>query len=137
MKNKPLYFLFFALLIVIFSCSKEDENDRFELLTGTAWVSDSLLVDGQDASGPGEILEKFKGEAKFNRDATGTFGQYSGNWRFAEDRTAIIITTDSLPIPLSTWIEELTDKSLKIKTAYPSLTNPEEDMDIRMTFKAK
>ncbi|MBS4058768.1 MAG: hypothetical protein KG029_00050 [Bacteroidetes bacterium] len=137
MKNKTRYFLFFALLIVIVSCSKEDKNDRFELLTGTIWVSDSLLVDGQDASGPGEILEKFKGEVKFNRDATGYFGQYTGSWRFAEDRTAIIITTDSLPIPLSTWIEELTEKSLKINTAYPSLTNPEEDMDIRMTFKAK
>jgi hypothetical protein len=137
MKRNTRNLIFFALLIVFVSCSKEDENDRFELLTGTVWVSDSLLVDGQDASGPGEILEKFKGEARFNRDATGTFGQYSGSWRFAEDRTAIIITTDSLPIPLSTWIDELTSNSLKINTAYPSLTNPEEDMDIRMTFKSK
>lgn len=137
MKINTRYLIFFALLVFIVSCSKEDENDRFELLTATVWVSDSLLVDGQDASGPGEILEKFKGEAKFNRDATGTFGQYSGSWRFAEDRTAIIITTDSLPIPLSTWIEELTANSLKINTAYPSLTDPEEDMDIRMTFKSK
>ncbi len=129
-----------ALVALVFwfsSCNKTEENDRFELLTGALWASDSLLVDGQDASGPGEILEKFKGEAKFNRDATGYFGSYTGNWRFAEDRTQIIITTDSLPIPLATIIDELSSTSLRITTAYPSLTNPDEDMHIRMTFNAK
>lgn len=124
-------------LLVLVSCNKEDADDRFELLTGPIWVSDSLLVDGLDASGPGGILEKFKGAAKFNRDATGYFGQYTGSWRFAEDRTAIIITTDSLPVPLSTWIDELSSSALKINTAYPSLENPDEDMQIRMTFKVQ
>lgn len=128
--------LLFSLTAFI-SCEKEEANDRFELLTGPVWVSDSLLVDGLDASGPGGLLEKFKGTAKFNRDATGYFGQYTGSWRFAEERTAIIITTDSLPVPLSTWIDELSSSVLKINTAYPSLENPDEDMQIRMTFKSQ
>ena len=123
--------------ILLISCNKVDENDRFELLTATLWQSDSLLVDGQDASGPGQVLEKFNGEVKFNRDATGYFGQYTGFWRFEAERTQIIITTDSLPIPLTTIIRELNSSSLKITTAYPSLTNPGVDMQIRMTFQAK
>lgn len=137
MKKNILFLVFVIAIAVLAACNKDDNTDPFELLTGSVWVSDSLLVDGEDASGEGEVLEKFKGEAKFNRDATGTFGEYSGVWRFAENRTEIIITTDSLPIPLTTIIAELTASSLKITTAYPSLTNPEEEMKIRMTFNAK
>lgn len=136
MKKHRLLFLLTAFILAV-SCQKTDENDPFELLTAPIWVSDSLLVDGADASGPGQVLEKFRGEARFNRDATGYFGQYTGQWRFADNRTQIVITTDSLPIPLTTLISELTSSSLKINTAYPSLTNPDEEMQIRMTFKAK
>lgn len=137
MKKNLLFAFLIALLVLGVSCSKSDSNGPFDLLTAPIWQSDSLLVDGADASGPGELLEKFKGEAKFRRDGTGYFGVYIGSWRFTDNSTAIIITTDSLPIPLTTKIAELTLQSLKITTAYPSLTNPNEEMKIRMTFKAK
>ncbi len=136
MKKRILVTLILGLFLML-ACNKTEENDRFELLTATAWVSDSLLVDGADASGPGQVLEKFKGEVTFNRDATGHFGQYTGFWRFADNKSQIVITTDSLPIPLTTIIDELTASSLKINTAYPSLTNPDQNMQIRMTFRAK
>jgi len=137
MKKNLLFILFVSILILGVSCSKSDDKGPFDLLTTPTWRSDSLLVDGEDASGPGALLEKFKGEAKFRRDGTGYFGVYIGSWRFTDNSTAIIITTDSLPIPLTTKIAELTEQSLKITTAYPSLTNPNEEMKIRMTFKAK
>ena len=135
--KKQLILGLITLVALFAACNKTDDNDRFELLTSSVWVSDTLFVDGQDASGPGELLEKFKGEARFNRDATGSFGAYTGSWRFADDRTQLIITTDSLPIPLTALIEELSASALRITTAYPSLTNPDEDMLIRMTFNAK
>lgn len=137
MKKNLLFFILMASIVMAASCSKTTEEDRFEILTGQIWQTDSLLVDGQDASQPGQILHKFKGEARFNRDATGTFGQYSGTWRFTNNRTALEIKTDSLPIPLLANIAELTRQSLKITTAYPSSTNPNVDMKIRMTFKAR
>ena len=125
-----------ALLLVIigcfqiFSCSKDPQSEKFLLLTGPVWASDSLLVNGEDASGPGELLENFKGDVKFNEDYTGTFGSYTGKWRFAFDETQIVISSDSLPIPLTAIIAELTETSLKITTNFSSL-------NIRMTFKAK
>jgi hypothetical protein len=137
MKKNLLFFLLIVIIAMAASCSKTKDEDRFEILTGQAWQTDSLLVDGQDASQPGQILYKFKGEARFNRDATGTFGQYTGTWRFTNNRTALEIKTDSLPIPLLANIAELTRQSLKITTAYPSSENPNVDMKIRMTFKAK
>ena len=118
-------------------CSKESESDKFKLLTGPIWVSDSLLVNGVDAGGPGGMLENFNGEAKFNKDYTGNFGDYTGTWRFASDETQIVITTDALPIPLTTKIAELTAVSLKITTSFPNLANPSAPFNIRMTFKAK
>jgi hypothetical protein len=135
--KKQLIIGLIALFAFVAACNKTDDDDRFELLTASVWVSDTLFVDGQDASGPGELLEKFKGEARFNRDATGSFGAYTGTWRFADDRSQLIITTDSLPVPLAAIIEELSKNALRITTAYPSLTNPDEDMHIRMTFNAK
>jgi hypothetical protein len=137
MKRNLLFFAILALITLAASCNKSTDEDRFELITSQNWQTDSLLVDGQDASQPGQILHKFKGEARFNRDATGTFGQYSGTWRFTNNRTAIEIKTDSLPIPLLANIAELTRQSLKITTAYPSPNDPNLDMKIRMTFKSK
>ena len=118
------------------SCNKDGESERFKLLTGPTWGSDSLLANGVDASGPGEMLEKFKGNAKFNTDGTGSFGTYTGTWRFAYDETQIVIETDSLPIPLTTKIAELTESSLKITTSVPNLTTG-ITTNIRMTFKAR
>ena len=62
--------MFFFLLSL--SCSKEEKSDRFRLLTAPVWETDSLLVNSVDASGPGEMLADFAGEAKFNEDETGT-----------------------------------------------------------------
>ena len=125
-----------ALLLVIvgcfqiFSCSNDSQSEKFLLLTGPVWASDSLLLNGEDASDPGELLENFKGDIKFHEDYTGNFGSYTGKWRFAFDETQIVISSDSLPIPLTAIIAELTQTSLKITTSFSSY-------NIRMTFKAK
>jgi hypothetical protein len=119
------------------SCKKDSKSEQFKLLTGPVWVSDSLLANNIDASGPLGMLTNFKGEAKFNEDGTGNFGIYPGKWRFAFNETQIVITTDSLPVPLTTQIAELTTLSLKVTTTYPNPLIPTVPVNIRMTFKAK
>jgi hypothetical protein len=136
MKNLALL-LIIAGIFYSSSCKKDSQSESFKLLTGPVWASDSLLVNGADASGPAGLLFNFKGEAKFNEDGTGYFGIYKGTWRFAYNETQIIITADSLSLPLTTKIAELTSKSLKITTSYPNLINPTAPLLIRMTFKAK
>ncbi len=133
----------FALLLIISgcfyfaSCTKNTQSDTFKLLTDHAWVSDSLLVNNLDASGPDGLLENFTGDVRFNTDGTGSFGSYTGDWRFAYNETEIVITTDSLPIPLTTKIVELSTVSLKVTTSFPNPANPLIPLNIRMTFKAK
>lgn len=112
-------------------------SERFLLLTGTVWTTDSLLANGVDASGSGAILEKFKGDALFREDGTGYFGKYTGIWRFNIDETTITIETDSLPLPVISDVIELTNNSLKIKTIVANQVIPGEVIRIRMTFKAK
>ena len=129
MKNIVL-FLIIVGCFQIFSCSKETESENFKLLTGPVWASDSLLLNGEDASGPGELLENFKGDVIFHEDYTGEFGSYRGKWRFAFDETQLVISSDSLPIPLTAIIAELSQTSLKITTNFSTY-------NIRMTFKAK
>lgn len=137
MKNFTLL-LTLASLMLISSCKKNDQSESFKLLTGPVWRSDSLLVDGVDAGGPGKLLQKFSGDAKFNTDGSGYFGSYTGKWRFeTNDESQIIITTDSLLIPLRTKIRELTKSSLKVTTTFPNLLNPATNYNIRMTFKPK
>jgi len=133
MKNIAVLLIISGLLYFS-SCKKETESEQFRLLTGTTWVSDSLLANGIDASGPDQMLENFKGEANFNADGSGEFGKFSGTWRFAFEETQLVIETDSLPIPLATIISELTKTSLKINTSYTIL---DRATNIRMTFKAK
>lgn len=125
--------------LLVFACNDDgdDRSERFKLLTGVTWTSDSLLVNGSDASGPGQMLENFKGDARFREDGTGTFGVYSGTWNFAANETEIIILTDSLMFPLTTKINELTASSLKVTTSFPNFELPEQPFSIRMTFKAK
>jgi len=123
-----------GLILILFACKKDPESEKFILLTAHIWTSDSLLADGVDASGPGQILEKFKGDALFNKDHTGYFGKYNGTWSFAYNETNIVIDSDSLQVALTTNIILLNDVSLKITTAYPSAQKP---IDIRMTFKVK
>ncbi len=136
MKNLAI-FIFISGFVFFYSCKKDSESENFKLLTGPVWQSDSLLANGIDASGPDGMLKNFKGEAKFNKDGTGSFGVYTGTWRFAQEETQIVISTDSLPVPLSTKIAELTAISLKITTTYPNPINPAAPTYIRMTFNAK
>ena len=56
----------FGLLLIITgcffisSCKKDSQSEKFKLLTGPTWTTDSLLANGIDASGPGGILEIFQ-----------------------------------------------------------------------------
>jgi hypothetical protein len=134
MKNVALLLVICCSLQII-SCSKDSDSEKFRLLTGHVWTSDSLLVNGVDASGPGELLENFKGDVTFNEDHTGTFGSYTGNWRFAFNETQIVISSTALPIALTAIIAELNETSLKITTSYT--LSATETLKIRMTFKAK
>jgi hypothetical protein len=134
MKNL-LLFIMLAGCILTASCKKENQSEKFRLLTGPVWASDSLLVNGADASGPGGLLNKFKGNAMFNTDYTGTFGVYTGTWRFAANESQLVITSDSLPFPLTTNIVELTTISLKVTTSFPLVGS--DPINVRMTFKAK
>jgi hypothetical protein len=136
MKNLALL-LIVTGCIYLASCSKDSQSEAFKMLTGPVWVSDSLLVNRIDASGPDGMLKNFLGEAKFNEDGTGNFGNYTGEWRFSNEETYIVLTSDSLQLPLSAKIAELTAKSLKVTTAYPNPANPTAPVNIRMTFKAK
>jgi len=134
MKNVALL-LAIVCCLQLFSCSKNSDSEKFKLLTGPTWQSDSLLVNGADASGTGGLLENFKGDAKFNTDYTGHFGSYTGTWRFAFNETQIVISSDSLLLPLTAIIAELTTSSLKVTTSYTLPPSP--TLNIRMTFKAK
>jgi hypothetical protein len=135
--KKSLFTLFIIAVILLYACNTEEESERFRLLTAVTWGSDSLLAEGVDAGGPGQILEKFKGDAKFNKDGTGQFGLYTGTWRFSYGEANLVIDSDSLQVPLTAVLAELTAISLKITTIYPNLLNPSNPVDIRMTFKAK
>ena len=133
MKNIVIWVLLAGLLFAV-SCNKDQSSDRFDLLTSHAWTSDSLLADGIDASDPGELLEKFKGDVIFNKDGTGTFGQYTGTWQFVDNETNLAINSPELTFTLTTHIVELTETSLKVTFSYQTL---EGTKDIRMTFKPK
>ena len=134
MKNVAL-FLVICCSLQLFSCGKDSNSENFKLLTGHVWTSDSLLVNGVDASGPGELLENFKGDAIFKEDHTGNFGTYTGTWRFAFNETQIVISSEALPISLTAIIAELNETSLKITTSYT--LSATETLNVRMTFKAK
>ena len=128
----------FSLLLLTF-CKKDEFSERFTLLTTPVWASDSLLANGVDASGPGEVLEDFKGDAKFNKDKTGYFGDYTGKWWFEADETLLAIDPDADTIPFYIYcnIIELTELSLKITTSVPDKNNITQTLPVRMTFKSK
>jgi hypothetical protein len=133
MKRSGMLLLFMTFLVII-SC-KKDESERFKLLTGSIWVSHELLVDGEDASAG--LLANFNGEARFNEDGTGSFGELTGTWTFAQNETQIRISTPAYPFPIVTDIEELTAASLVISTVFPNLENLQETLEILMSFRAK
>jgi hypothetical protein len=133
MRNIVIWLLLAGLMFAA-ACNKDKTSDRFSLLTSHAWTSDSLLADGEDASGPGEILEKFKGDVIFEEDGSGTFGQYTGTWMLVDNETNLAINSPELTFTLTTHIAELTKTSLKVTFSYPTL---EGSKNIRMTFKPK
>jgi hypothetical protein len=137
MKKLSLCFIILFSLFV-FACSKKEKSEKFKILTTPVWKADSLLANKLDASGPGGLLEKFKGEAEFKEDGSGTFGSYIGNWVFNPAETQITIFSDSLPnrLPVTCDIVELKTTSLKITTIVPD-KNTSEPINIRMTFKVK
>jgi hypothetical protein len=144
MKKIGLLMLCVSILVIV-SCDKDEDDvsERFDLLTGVEWESESLFINGIDASGPGDLLENFKGTAKFNKDGTGNFGAYTGTWRFLQDytileiKTVIAIGETQVPITLPADIIELTASILKIETNFPNFENPGEELQIEMTFRAK
>lgn len=135
MKNIVILLLIAGCLITA-SCSKND-SERFRLLTDPIWVTDSLIANGQDVSGPGQLLEGFKGEAKFNEDGTGYFGDYKGTWTLSASETQLVIKSDSIAIPIIADIKELTSTSLKMTTVLPNQHDLLNPYRIRMTFKSK
>lgn len=134
MKNLA-FLLIISGCFFVSSCKKDSQSEPFKLLTGPTWVSDSLLANGLDASGPDGMLKNFKGEAKFNQDLTGNFGKYTGTWKFAYNETEIVISSDSLAFPITTKIAELTKISLKVTTSFPISVGV--STKVRMTFKSK
>jgi hypothetical protein len=130
---KNLAFIIIATISILgFSCSKKDNtSERFKLLTTPVWTADSLLANGADASQPGGLLANLKGDAKFNQDGTGTFGNYTGSWELSSDEKILTLRSSALPVPMvATTIVELTSKSLKVTTSLLTV-------EYRMTFKAK
>ena len=138
MKN-PAFLTVFLCVLFIVSCDKDEDevSERFRFLTGSVWASDSLLVNGFDGSFSGGPLEYFKGDAKFNENGTGTFGSYTGTWKFEQNETALVITSPDLPLAITAQIAELKAISLKITTVFPNPSDFTEQLNIRMTFKAK
>jgi len=134
MKNLALLLIISGIFIAS-ACNKDKMSERFLLLTGPEWTTDSLRANGVDAGGPGGFLEKFKGDARFKEDGTGYFGIYTGTWRFNVDETEITIVTDSLILPIISDIVELTSSSFKIMTVVPD--KDMQPINIRMTFKAR
>lgn len=132
MKNAAFLLIIICLGMTV-ACNKEKVSERFTLLTSHTWTSDSLLANGVDASDPGEMLALFKGDASFNEDGTGTFGQYEGTWMFTDNETNVAITSPDLPFALTTHIVELTRTSLKVTFTFPG----QPPTNIRMTFKPK
>jgi hypothetical protein len=134
---KKLSFLLIITAGLLITACSENKSERFILLTTPVWTSDTLYSEGVDASGPGQLLAKFKGDAKFYEDGSGYFGQYKGEWMLSEDEAYLTISSDSLDIPIIADIYLLTSADFKITTRVPNPLNLSNPYDIRMTFKAK
>jgi hypothetical protein len=134
--KKIIFLLIIAAGLLVSACSQK-KSERFILLTTPIWRTDTLYADGVDASGPGQLLAKFKGDAKFHENGTGYFGQYVGEWMLSVDENYLTITSDSIQIPIIAQIYMLTNTDFRITTTVPNPTNLSDPYDIRMTFKAK
>jgi hypothetical protein len=129
-------FVTISVCLVFSSCSKEKESERFRLLTTPTWTTEQLLVNGVSADGPGELLEGFKGDAKFYKDGTGFFGTYTGTWSFTSDESQLIITTPGLIIP-PVDIVQITSTRMELTFQFPNLSDPPNPYNIRMVFTVK
>ena len=134
--KKLFSILLISVTVLMFSC-KEKESERYELLTGTTWEAESLLANGVDATGPGGMLEGFSGVAKFKTDGTGTFGSFEGEWAFNSDETKITINSETLPLPITCSILELTSSTLKLQALVPNPDDLQNPITIEMTFSAQ
>ncbi|MFO7622415.1 MAG: hypothetical protein R6W81_14325 [Bacteroidales bacterium] len=130
-------FITISVCMVFSSCSKDKESEKFKFLTTPTWTTDQLLVNGVSADGPGELLAGFKGDARFNKDGTGSFGSYSGTWRFSSDESQLIIQTPDVPLPVITDIIQLTASRLEVTTVFPNPADQTNPYNIRMIFKVK
>lgn len=139
MKKIRLFTILAAVIIIISSCSKKDDSERFKLLTGHVWESDVLLVDGVDESGVDGLLEEFVGDARFKTDGTGSFGQYVGTWSFSNNETKISISSPSLMNGLAVTlnIEELTADVFTMSTTLPIKLDPLNPNLVELSFTAK
>ena len=139
MKKTLLFFAFVSLVYVFVSCKKNEltPEEKMNFLTSHIWAADSLLADGVDEGSAGGLLEIFNGDTKFNEDKTGYVGDIVGTWEFSDNESSLVITSDSLLIPVTMTIEELTEQSLKLTTIYPRQTSPLVYADVRMTFIPK
>lgn len=138
MKKIEYYILLaFTGILIFSSCNKDNEDSElFELLTNHPWQSDSLLADGVEAGGHGELLHGFAGEALFKNDGTGYVGIYEGTWSLNTEEKLLTIYSDSLPAAATTGIRELTASSLKLLTFFPTKEDPSKLLKIRLTFVA-
>ncbi len=134
---KRLSFLMIIAAGLLAAACGEKKSERFILLTSHTWVSDSLYANGVNASGAGQLLAKFVGDARFYEDGSGYFGQYKGKWMLGVDEDYLTITSDSLEIPIIADIDLLTTTDFKITTTVPNPVNLSDPFNIRMTFKAK
>ncbi len=133
--KKLSLFIIIAISLLFPSCKKEKErSERFLFLTTPIWESQGLLANGADASGPGGILENFKGDAKFETDGTGYFGSYTGTWRLSNFDTELTIIPDSNPLPIICNIINLSETSLVVET---QATVNQVSYAIRMSFATK
>jgi hypothetical protein len=130
---KPAWLVCVAFCLLITACNKEEKSERFILLTTPVWSAESFEASGTDTTGIGLLIKQLDGDAKFNEDGTGYFGNFTGQWKFMSDETQIQISTQSLPAPVLTDIILLTDQSLKLLATVTILA----PIDLSMTFKAR
>lgn len=139
MKHYKILTLLALLCCLNLGCKKDEEakSKNLILLTETIWTSQTLEANGVDASGPGEFLEDFVGDAIFDEDGSGTLGSLTGSWRFASNETQIIITAEQLAIPVTMNIVELSETRIELTTSVPNPANPLTLVDIRMVYVPK
>jgi hypothetical protein len=125
-----------VICLLITACSKDEKSERFRLLTTPVWSSESFDASGPDTTGIGILVKQLKGDAKFKEDGTGSFGNFTGQWKFLSDETQIQILTQILP-PIITDIIQLTAQTLKLSATVTIITHPQDPIDLVMTFKAK